>query len=200
MGRRGRVPARLHPRRAARPGRVRGGLRCVAPGGLAKAVKFVAGGPAGLALDLELAAFDRIKTIRHPFLLALERVEVVRGQLTMVMELAEQVLSERLTECRRAGLPGVPRDELIGYLLDAAEALDVIGGRHGLQHLDIKPANLFLVGGHAKVGDFGLVKQFSTDASRGGGFTPRYAARRCWPGTSTRGPTSSAWRSCTRNF
>lgn len=31
--------------------------------------------------------------------------------------------------------------------------------QHGLQHLDVKPQNLFLVGSHVKVADFGLVNR-----------------------------------------
>ena len=41
---------------------------------------------------------------------------------------------------------------------EAAEALDLMNIEHQLQHLDIKPQNLFLVHNHIKVADFGLVK------------------------------------------
>src|SRR5205085_11306742 len=143
--------------------------RCVAPGGLPKAIKFVCGEtdpdrPAG-ALAQELGAIERVKVIRHPYLLGLDRVEVCGPDLLMVMELADKTLQDRLAECAAAGLAGIPRDELLPLLAHAAEALDLLAG-HGLQHLDVKPANLFLVGGHLKVGDFGLV------GSIGGGRTP----------------------------
>src|SRR5438309_11870594 len=64
--------------------------KCVAPGGLQKAVKFVpsgegAEGGGGQFLQ-ELGAFEQIKGIRHPFLLSLDRVEVVGSDLVMVME------------------------------------------------------------------------------------------------------------------
>jgi serine/threonine protein kinase len=156
--------------------------KCEAPGGLHKAVKFVYpdsdGGSPGDSLRQEFEAFQQIKAIRHPFLLTLERVELVRGTLVMVMELADQHLHDRYRECVAGGHPGIPRDELIGYLADAAEALDLISARHGLQHLDVKPANLFLVSGRAKVGDYGLVsrsQQGDGGDRRNGGFTPRYA-------------------------
>src|SRR6476646_2477431 len=134
--------------------------KCVAPGGLHKAVKFVAAGGAageGTELQQELAAFEQIKAIRHPFLLTLERVELVNDELVMVMELADRQLADRFDECRAQGLPGIPRPELLGYFAEAAEALDVIGTQYGLQHLDVKPANLFVTAGHVKVGDYGLV-------------------------------------------
>jgi serine/threonine protein kinase len=164
--------------------------KCEVPGGLQKAVKFVSpdpeltGGTGAHALRQEFEAFQTIKLIRHPFLLQLERVELVGGELVMVMELADEHLADRFAACRAAGLPGIPRSELLGYLADAAEALDLISSRHGLAHLDIKPANLFIVCGRAKVGDYGLVARLgragSADDPGGGltnrGLTPRYVA------------------------
>ena len=71
---------------------------------------------------------------------------------------------------------GIPREELLRYLLDAAEALDFITSRFRLQHLDVKPSNLFLMGDRLKVGDFGLVREVChhTGASTGG-LSPAYA-------------------------
>ena len=65
--------------------------KCEAPGGLMKAVKFVSGeetddGRGEQRLRQELDAFQQIKSIRHPFLLTLERVEIVGSDLVMVME------------------------------------------------------------------------------------------------------------------
>src|SRR5262245_9987275 len=52
-----------------------------------------------------------------------------------------------------------------------------------LQHLDIKPQNLFLVHQHVKVADFGLVKDLEgTQASVTGGVTPVYAAPETFDG------------------
>src|SRR5262249_58054243 len=49
--------------------------------------------------------------------------------------------------------------------------------RHGLQHLDIKPRNLFLVSDRVKVADFGLVKHLERTSASGilGAVTPLYA-------------------------
>jgi serine/threonine protein kinase len=136
--------------------------KCQAPGGLLKAIKFVPGGlgsleEANTPADVELRAMERIKAIRHPFILYFDRVERIDGDLTIVMELAERNLCDVLAEHRKKGLPGIPRATLLGYLREAAEALDVMNLQYGLQHLDVKPGNLFLVGGHIKVGDFSLV-------------------------------------------
>src|SRR5947209_18762201 len=52
-----------------------------------------------------------------------------------------------------------------------------------LQHLDIKPQNLFLIHQHVKVADFGLVKDLEgTQASVTGGVTPVYAAPETFDG------------------
>jgi serine/threonine protein kinase len=156
--------------------------KCVAPGGLHKAIKFVGGSSGrpsdGAQLRQELEAFEQVKAIRHPFLLSLERVELVNNELVMVMALADRHLGERFAECRSGGLAGIPRDELIGYLREAAEALDVISAKHNLQHLDVKPANLFLTAGHVQVGDYGLVSKLDsgTGGEKNRGLTPRYAA------------------------
>src|SRR5579883_726322 len=156
--------------------------KCVAPGGLHKAIKFVAGGDDELIgnndaqLRQEYNAFQQVKAIRHPYLLCLERVELVGNELVMVMGLADRHLGDRFSECQKAGLPGIPRDELLGYLKEAAEALDVISTQYSLQHLDVKPANLFLTAGHVQVGDYGLVSKLEGGAGRSRGLTPKYAA------------------------
>jgi serine/threonine protein kinase len=161
--------------------------KCEAPGGLQKAIKFVSStsedGRGSERFSQELAAFEQIKTIRHPFLLTLERVEQIGNELVMVMELADRQLQDRFRECRTCGLPGIPRDELLAYFADAAEALDVISARYNLQHLDIKPANLFLVSGHVKVGDYGLVAQLEGPEAGNRGLTPRYVAPEVLHGT-----------------
>src|SRR6516165_775752 len=151
-----------------------------APGGLLKAIKFVYGDLADEKEgggSQELRALNRVKTVRHPFILSLERVDIVEGQLVIVMELADRNLGDRLRECQQAKLPGIPREELLRYLEEAAEALDLMDSEYQLQHLDIKPQNLFLVRNHIKVADFGLVKDLEgMKASITGGVTPLYAA------------------------
>jgi serine/threonine protein kinase len=117
-----------------------------------------------------------MRELRHPFLLSVERIEIVDGRLIIVTELAEGSLEQSFREIQRQGQKGIPRDTLLDYLRDAADALDFMHQRHGLQHLDIKPGNLLLQGGHVKVADFGLIKDLRhACASMIKGFTPLYA-------------------------
>src|SRR5271168_473130 len=130
--------------------------KCEAPGGLFKAIKFVFGNLNSLDVDgaraeQELKALNRIKEVRHPFVLSMDRIEVVAGELVIVMELADKSLHDLYVECQTAGLVGIPRDNLLRYLRDAAEALDHMIEKHLLQHLDVKPRNLFLICDRAKV-------------------------------------------------
>src|SRR5580704_6360493 len=83
--------------------------KCEAPGGLFKAIKFVESNGLGLQhgpADDELEAIQRIKSLRHPFLLSIERVEVIDGELLIVTELADKSLLDLLAERRAAGLTG----------------------------------------------------------------------------------------------
>src|SRR5580704_12248083 len=115
-----------------------------APGGLFKAIKYVYGdldsaGDDNKAASQELKALHRVKTIRHPYILSIEQFREVEGQLVIVMELADRNLWDRFHECRTQGLVGIPRDELLSYLDEICEALDLMNITHQIQHLDIKP-------------------------------------------------------------
>jgi serine/threonine protein kinase len=161
--------------------------RAVAPGGLAKAIKIVYGDADSERTRLELKALARIKDVRHPLLLSIERIEVAGSNLVIVTELADCSLKEHFAEKRKAGSTGVPQDELWRYLNDAAEALDFLYGQYSLQHLDVKPENILLLSGRAKVGDFGLVKNlYERSHSIVGGLTPTYSPPEVFDGKPTR--------------
>src|SRR5207237_5749367 len=63
-----------------------------APGGLTKAIKLVYGQMNDARAEQELRALGRIKEVRHPFLLSLERFEIIDGQLLILTELADRSL------------------------------------------------------------------------------------------------------------
>ncbi len=161
--------------------------RAEAPGGLGKAIKFIFGRQDGARATRELKALERIREVRHPFLLSLERIEVIEGRMIVVTELADCSLRDRLMQCLDGGGGGVPRDELLRYMRETAEALDYLRDSHSLQHLDVKPENILLVAGHVKVADFGLVKSLDTGIAESivGGMTPTYAGPEVFRGTPT---------------
>lgn len=156
--------------------------KCEVPGGLHKAMKFIAANhdldDSGDPAQQELESLQRIKGIRHPFMVSMERVELIDDGLLIVMELADKNLAEVLADCHSAGKPGIPRDELLAFLHEAAEVLDFMNIEHRLQHLDIKPRNLFLIGKHIKVADFGMVSSLGYRKSglADCGISPLYAA------------------------
>lgn len=167
--------------------------RCEAPGGICKAIKFVYGDLNGLEnqrfrAEEELRAFQLIKSIRHPFLLSIDRVENIDGELIIVTELADLNLDELKVKHQTQGQPGIPRAELLGYLREAAEVLDLMNRKFDLQHLDIKPRNLFVVSDHVKVADFGLVNRLSAKDAviQTGAITPLYAAPELFEGKLSR--------------
>ena len=166
--------------------------KCEAPGGLFKAIKFVYGNLKSLDMDgvhaeQEWQALNRIKEVRHPFVLSLDRIQDVDGELVIVMELADKSLYDSYVECQSAGLLGIPREALLRYVRDAAEALDHMNEKHNLQHLDIKPRNLFVISDRVKVADFGLVNSLGRQTANGvlGGVTPLYASPETFQGKIT---------------
>src|SRR5271163_611002 len=163
--------------------------KCEAPGGLFKAIKFVYGNLHSLDVDgvraeQELHALQRVKEVRHPFICTLEQIKEVDGELVIIMELADRSLRDLFMEQQNSGLTGIPRDDLLRYLRDVAEALDYMNEKHKLQHLDVKPRNLFLICDRVKVADFGLVKHLERQTASGllGGVTPLYAAPETFKG------------------
>ena len=160
--------------------------KTLAPGGVPKAMKLIYADDSS-RMATELRSLNRIKDIRHPFLLSVERIEQCGDVLAVVTELGEKNLQQYFQECRSKGLPGVPQDELLSMLRDVADALDYIYQEYALQHLDIKPANLLMFGRRLKVADFGLVKNiYERSASLVHGLTPTYAAPEIFEGQPSR--------------
>jgi serine/threonine-protein kinase len=126
-----------------------------APGGFRVALKFVNRG--GEMENSEARALRLLRSLRHPHLLTPFEAFPHQGHLVVAMELADRAVWDRYTEARDAGLAGIPRDELLDYLGQAALALDYLNAA-GVQHRDVKPQNLLLSGRLLKVADFGLAR------------------------------------------
>ncbi|MFY7873906.1 MAG: protein kinase domain-containing protein, partial [Pirellula sp.] len=87
-----------------------------APGGLKKAIKFVHGDIDEDRANNELKSLQRVRQVNHPFILSLERIEVIDGQLLIVTELAQGTLYDRYLEFREKGFAGISRERLLAYL------------------------------------------------------------------------------------
>src|SRR5579885_1982188 len=147
--------------------------RAEAGGGVLVALKIVREAVTGAIGNKEKDSLEKTTHLWHPFLLLVMDFWVQEGRLVIVLELAEGSLLDRAKACREAGLVGLPRDELLAYVKESADALDYLHAQ-GLIHRDIKPANILYVGKHAKVADLGLVKEYRLEGSLGNG-TPSFA-------------------------
>lgn len=155
-----------------------------APGGVRVALKIIAlDGPLA---GPELRALEVIRNIRHPNLLDVQFAIQQDDDLVIAMPLCDLSLMDRLRECLASNLAGIPRDELLIYMEEAAKAIDFLnaprhltpdGEKIGVQHRDVKPHNIFLVGGSVRLADFGLAKALGgTSGDHTGAMTPMYAA------------------------
>jgi formylglycine-generating enzyme required for sulfatase activity len=144
------------------------------PGGFTVALKFVRMTEPSSAP--ELRALELMKDIHHPNLLALFGAWQRGGYLIVAMELADGTLWHRWQEAVEQGQSGIPATELFDFMEEAAKGIDFLNAIP-IQHRDIKPRNLLLVGGGVKVGDFGLAKLLEHTANvNSGAMTPAYAA------------------------
>ena len=130
----------------------------------------------GCAGATELRALEVMRNVRHPHVLPMFRSWQVGGWFVLALELGDKTLLHRLAEVVKDGHVGIPRPELLQYVHEAAQALDYLHTLN-IQHRDVKPQNLLLVGGCVKVADFGLAKLMEgSQASNSGSMTPAYAA------------------------
>jgi len=117
----------------------------------------------------------------------IDRGQMAARQLVIAMGLADKSLFDRLEECWGQQLEGIPQAELLRYMEDAARAIDYLnspihetGARKvSIQHCDIKPRNIMIVGQGAQVCDFGLAQVLGTDHTTSVGMTIPYAAPEC---------------------
>lgn len=84
--------------------------------------------------------------------------------LIIAMPYADRNLDQLLQDYKEKGLAGIPREELLDYLEDAAKAIDYLNAPHhdlgqgpmAIRHCDVKPENLLLMGQSVVLCDFGV--------------------------------------------
>ena len=110
----------------------------------------------------ESEALERLRGVYHPMILSIHRVEMIGETLMIVSELADGPLGPLFDLLRRIDPPFQVTKKCLSLLRCAAEGLDYLHSL-GLLHLDVKPANLLVVGQHwCKVGDFGTLTAIRT--------------------------------------
>ena len=147
------------------------------------AIKFlkVDDGEVRRAVLSELEQVKYFAQIDHPNLVSIEDRGEVNGIPYLIMAFAgSETLRDRMpvAEDGAARLPTpAEKNELLRFFLQSCRGLQALHER-SLVHFDIKPANVFLKGGVARLGDYGLSKLVTH--SRGslsmGRGTPYYMA------------------------
>ena len=110
-----------------------------------------------------------IFSLNHPNIVRILDVFEENGTAYYVMDYIEGESLGDMVKRRGA----IPEAEALGYVKDAASALEYIHGKN-INHLDIKPGNLVLrkEDGKVLVIDFGVAKQYDAVTSEGTTTTP----------------------------
>jgi serine/threonine-protein kinase len=139
----------------------------------------------------ELRSVQVLQERAHAHLIRIDRVWCAADFLIVAMELADGSLTDLLDVYRTDRGTALPPNHLLPLLTQAAEALDFLNNRqhlvHGqwvtIQHCDVKPHNLLMVGESLKLSDFGLTSTLTGRHQihdRAG--TPDYAAPEVFQG------------------
>ncbi len=138
------------------------------------AIKFLKVDDEGVrdAVIRELESVEHFAQIDHPNLVSIEDKGVVDGIPFIVMSYAGQhTLRTRIED------KSLSRDDALRIFIQAARGVQALH-EHSLVHFDLKPANIFLKGDIARVGDYGLSKLVteSRNSLSFGRGTPYYMA------------------------
>ena len=123
------------------------------------------------AVLAELESVRHFAQVDHPNLVAIEdRGEVVGIPYIVMTYAGDRTLRDLLTAATEP-------DQLVRYFLQACRGLQALHD-HSLVHFDVKPANIFIRGSVARVGDYGLSKlvAHSRNTLSMGRGTPYYMA------------------------
>ncbi len=155
-----------------------------APGGKRVALKFMPSSNAS-STARELRSIQSFLSLDHPHLIKTNAVWSLPGYIVINMELAEATLLDLMLVYHNDLCQQIDPPLLCLYLWQVSEAVDFLNARQhlrdgrkvGIQHGDVKPNNILLVGDAAKLTDHGLATPTygpTTPCSRQG--TREYAA------------------------
>lgn len=145
----------------------------------------------------EVRVLRALAGLEHPHIIPLKGVHACGKYFILIMERADCTLGDLHDAYIQQTGGNVPVDHALELLEQAADALDFLASARlvgvstsarGLQHCDIKPSNLLLVGNQLKVGDFGLCASASwVTHSKGWKGTRPYAAPELFKGSAAPG-------------
>ena len=154
----------------------------------------------------EIRILRGLTELKHPNIISLLGVQAIGKYVVLIMEYADGSLADLQQVYRQETGGNIPPEHALDLLDEAAAALDFLGSARinsfstnaGLQHCDIKPSNLLLVGNRLKVGDFGLCCRAGSTTHRSGAWrgTPPYAAPELFRGQPTLGTDQYALAVC----
>ena len=167
-----------------------------APDGSTVALKFIdCQGKPGSLIAQEIRMMRSLHDLRHPNFIQLHSVCSSPPYIIIIMEPADGSLKDLQTIYQQESDNNIPTDHLLELLEQAARALDFLAevrldefalGAGTVQHCDVKPSNLLLLGDCLKVADFGLCASAKQSAvGRGFRGTPAYAAPELYEGRTT---------------
>jgi serine/threonine-protein kinase len=140
----------------------------------------------------EIRVLRGLSELRHPHIIEFRGVYASSHYIILAMERADGNLEDLRQAYQEETNRNVPPDHALDLLGQVAACLDFLAGlklpgvnqsSRGLQHCDIKPSNLLLVGETMKVADFGLAAGTSWHTHRKGWRgTPPYAAPELYHG------------------
>lgn len=170
----------------------------VGPEGKSVALKFMdCRAMSNSLISSEIRILRGLSELKHPNFIQLFNVSAASHYIVLSMERADGNLEDlRLVYVEETG-KNIPPDHALELLEQVAIALDFLAevklpsvnpSSRGLQHCDIKPSNLLLIGECVKIADFGLCAGTSWKTHRNGWRgTPPYAAPELFKGQPTLG-------------
>jgi serine/threonine protein kinase len=106
-------------------------------------------------------------------------------EMILALGLGDRNLRDRMVDCQSKQLGGIPVDELLGYMAEAAKGIDFLnqpihdfgqGDRQPIYHCNIKPQNLIQVGNSVQIADYGLAHLLDAHLSTITAFSLTYVA------------------------